>query len=81
MFQQRRWNMGSRGREAVVTVAPSRDRDGCRNQKTREGIPESQQRHRPEDLWKVWRGPVLGPKRVTSIPAIGDVGKSHGGVE
>ncbi len=62
VFQWRRWNTGSRGREAVVTAAPSRDRDGWRNQKTHEGIPESQQRHRPEDVWEVWRGPVLGPE-------------------
>ena len=62
VFQWRRWDTGSRGREAVVTAAPSRDRDAWRNQKTREGIPESQQRHRPEDVREVWRGPVLDPE-------------------
>ncbi len=44
MFQQRRWGMGSRGREAIVTPMRSRDRvtggkDGARKPKGDIRIP------------------------------------------
>jgi len=81
MDQQRRWGMGSRGREVMVTPMRSRHSvTGKRwSQKTEEGIPEFQ--HRNADK----TGSLEGHKgsgsghRTTCNPAILNVEMGHGG--
>jgi hypothetical protein len=82
MFQYRRWSMGSRGREVIVTAMWSRHRFAGKgwNQKTKGGYPNPMRDADQIESLEGHEGSGSG-QLATCKPAILIVEMSHGGQE